>query len=62
MAIDRELLEDLVCPVCHLALGERPGDGGLECSDCGRVYPVRDGIPVMRVEEASEPVKNPQTD
>jgi uncharacterized protein YbaR (Trm112 family) len=62
MAIDRELLEDLVCPVCQRALGELPGDGGLECSGCGRVYPVRDGIPVMRVEEASKPTKSPQTD
>jgi uncharacterized protein YbaR (Trm112 family) len=33
-------------------LGE---DEGIECTGCGRVYPVRDDIPVMLVEEASPP-------
>nr|BCX00072.1 MAG: hypothetical protein KatS3mg041_0118 [Bacteroidota bacterium] len=52
--IRAELLEILCCPAC---VG---GGGGLLvfyreswllCRDCGRKYPVRDGIPVMLVEE-----------
>ncbi|HUT97654.1 MAG TPA: Trm112 family protein [bacterium] len=47
-----ELLEILACPVCktpvHLdGTGER-----IVCDSCGRRYPIRDGIPVMLVEEA----------
>lgn len=54
MKIDPELLEILVCPECRVAV--RPvADSGLRCDGCDRVYPVRDGIPVMLVEEASAP-------
>ena len=48
--IDPKLLEILACPVCKTAVrleGER-----LICTQCGRRYPIRDGIPVMLVEEA----------
>ena len=48
--IDPQLLEILACPACKAAVreeGER-----LVCTGCGRAYPVRDGIPVMLVEEA----------
>jgi uncharacterized protein YbaR (Trm112 family) len=50
--IDERLLAILVCPACR---GEVRPDGQherLECEGCGRAYPVRDGIPVMLVEEA----------
>ena len=50
MAIDRELLAILACPVDHAPVTEGPAH--LECTACGRRYPVRDGIPVMLVEEA----------
>lgn len=53
MPVDKELLEILACPVDHAAVreeGER-----LICQECGRRYPVRDGIPVMLVEEAEQP-------
>lgn len=53
MPIDPRLLDLLACPVCHVAVAET--DGGLRCGGCGRVYPIRDGIPVMLVEEASAP-------
>ena len=48
--IDPKLLEILACPACKTAVkldGER-----LVCIQCGRRYPIRDGIPVMLVEEA----------
>jgi len=48
----------LICPECHggLSLVEDQG-GGLECEGCGRVYPVRDGVPVMLSAEASPPTQ-----
>ena len=56
MTIDPELLEILVCPACHGEL-KPPSEAGLECSGCGRIYPIREGIPVMLVEEASPPTR-----
>ena len=54
MKIDPELLQILVCPACRTAV--RPsGETALECGDCGRIYPVRDAIPVMLLEEAATP-------
>lgn len=52
MAIDKELLEILVCPFCKGELEEKPNDSGLKCAACRRVYPIRDGIPVMLIDEA----------
>ncbi len=51
--IDPKLLEILACPACKTDVrleGER-----LVCIQCGRRYPIRDGIPVMLVEEAETP-------
>lgn len=53
MSVDKELLEILACPVDHAPL--RDETERLVCSACGRRYPVRDGIPVMLVEEAELP-------
>lgn len=53
MPVDRELLEILACPVDKAPLREESDK--LVCSACGRRYPVRDGIPVMLVEEAESP-------
>ena len=51
--IDPELLAILACPLCHAGLTEVSDPApGLKCPDCGRIYPVRDGIPVMIPEEA----------
>jgi uncharacterized protein YbaR (Trm112 family) len=55
--IDSRLLEILICPACHGELTALDADRGLECAGCGRVYPIRDGIPVMLVEEASPPTR-----
>ena len=56
MPVDPRLLEILVCPACHGDL--RSVDvPGLECHDCGRIYPIRDGIPVMLVDEAGPPTR-----
>jgi len=53
--IDKELLSILACPVCHGDLEEAKAPTGLRCTSCGRIYPVRDGIPVMLPEEAVIP-------
>ncbi len=48
--VDPQLLELLVCPACR---GEVKLEGDrIVCQSCGRRYPVRDGIPVMLIEEA----------
>jgi uncharacterized protein YbaR (Trm112 family) len=55
MPIDPRLLEMLACPACHAGLETEPGEAGLGCRGCGRVYPIRDGIPVLLVDEATPP-------
>lgn len=52
MAISKELLEFLVCPICKATLDLKPDGTGLKCVQCKRVYPIRDEIPVMLVDEA----------
>lgn len=54
--IDKELLEILVCPACK---GEvKLSNDKLICTNpsCGLRYPIRDGIPVMLIDEAEKPV------
>jgi uncharacterized protein YbaR (Trm112 family) len=53
MAIPKELLEILRCPVCIKPVHLLPDNSGLKCEVCRRVYPLRDDIPVMLPEEAS---------
>jgi uncharacterized protein len=52
MGISQELLDILVCPVCKAPVRLTADNAGLKCQTCGRVYPIRDDIPVMLVEEA----------
>ena len=51
--LDQDLLDILACPACRAGVrleGER-----IVCTSCGRRYPVRDGIPIMLVDEAETP-------
>lgn len=55
--LDAELLEILACPSddhAPLRTGTPadPSADALTCTSCGRVYPVRDGIPVLLLDEA----------
>jgi uncharacterized protein YbaR (Trm112 family) len=52
MAINQELLEILVCPLCKVSVKLTADGQGLKCSQCRRVYPIKDDIPVMLVDEA----------
>ena len=51
--IDPELLKILACPACESRppVKEDAANSRLVCTGCGRAYPVRDGIPIMLVEE-----------
>jgi uncharacterized protein YbaR (Trm112 family) len=53
--IDQALLNILVCPKCKSAV--KPEADRLVCqnADCGLRYPIRDGIPIMLVDEAGKP-------
>ncbi len=52
MALSKELLEILVCPLCKAPLDLKPDESGLKCTQCKRGYPIRDDIPVMLIDEA----------
>ena len=52
MALAKDLLDLLVCPACGGELIEKPAAAGLKCTECRRVYPIVDEIPVLIVEEA----------
>jgi len=51
--IDPALLEIMQCPSCTGTLVEQVEPPSLVCTGCGLRYPVRDGIPVMLIEEAT---------
>jgi len=48
------LLAIMQCPACQGELAERREPPALVCGRCGRAYPVRDGIPVMLIDEADD--------
>jgi uncharacterized protein len=52
MPISKELLEILACPRCKGDLELTKTEDGLICRKCALVYPIREEIPVMLVEEA----------
>lgn len=52
MAVAKELLDILVCPLCRTPVKMTPDEKGLKCPTCHRVYPIRDDIPVMLIDEA----------
>lgn len=55
MAISPELLEILRCPKCKSTVEIKEDQTGLKCnnSECSLVYPIRDEIPVMLIDEAT---------
>ena len=52
MAVNPDLLKILVCPLCKTPIELTDGGQGLKCTQCRRVYPIRDDIPIMIVDEA----------
>ncbi len=55
MAISPELLEILRCPKCKSKVQIDEAETRLKCenADCSLVYPIRDEIPVMLLDEAT---------
>jgi len=53
--IDKELLNILACPACKADV--KLEDEKIVCTKCGRRYPIRDGIPIMLIDEAEMPDK-----
>jgi hypothetical protein len=52
MSLNPEFLEILRCPACKGKVELRPDNSALKCIECRRVYPIRDDIPIMIVDEA----------
>ena len=52
MAISKDLLDILACPACKAKVELKEDGSGLKCVACRRVYPIRDDIPVMLIDEA----------
>ena len=56
MALSQELLDILACPKCKGEIKPTDKQDGLVCRACKLVYPIRDDIPIMLIEEA-QPLK-----
>jgi uncharacterized protein YbaR (Trm112 family) len=56
MAVSPELLAILRCPKCKSELQINDEQTRLKCvnPECSLVYPIREDIPVMLIEEATE--------
>ena len=52
--IDTKLLDILACPACKGDVEYDARNEKILCTQCKKKYPVKDGIPVMLVEEAEE--------
>lgn len=54
-AVPSNLIDLLVCPACRGAIDYKERRAVIICTACGLRYPVRDGIPIMLVDEATRP-------
>lgn len=50
--LDPKLLEILVCPNCKGELRVAEERQALICDQCQLLYPVRDGIPILLIDDA----------
>lgn len=58
MAVSKELLDILCCPKCKGDIVLNREKDGIVCKGCRLLYPIRDDIPIMLVDEAI-PLKDP---
>jgi uncharacterized protein YbaR (Trm112 family) len=52
MAISRDLLDILACPKCKGDIHLNQDSDGLVCEACRLMYPIKDDIPIMLIDEA----------
>lgn len=52
MPISQELLDILACPKCKGEIHLNEKQDGLICQACKLIYPIREEIPVMLIDEA----------
>jgi LSD1 subclass zinc finger protein len=50
--IPQDLLDILVCPACRQPLAMKENGESLKCAACRRVYPVKDDIPILLIDQA----------
>ena len=54
MAISKELLDILACPKCKGDIHLNETQDGLICDQCRLLYEIKDGIPIMLIDEAKK--------
>jgi hypothetical protein len=49
----KQILDALACPdpVCRKPLKLANDEMSLQCTGCSRIYPVRDGIPILIIDQ-----------
>ncbi len=52
MPISQDLLDILACPKCKGDIHLNPSKDGLICEGCRLMYPIKDDIPIMLIDEA----------
>lgn len=52
MSIDKKLLEILACPKCKGEIRLNETEDGLICDACKLLYEIKEGIPIMLIDEA----------
>jgi uncharacterized protein YbaR (Trm112 family) len=52
MVLSKELLEILACPKCKGEIFLKEKGDGLVCKACRLVYPIKEDIPIMLIDEA----------
>ncbi|HTY53934.1 MAG TPA: Trm112 family protein [Candidatus Binataceae bacterium] len=52
MALSQDLLDILACPKCKGELRLTQKQDGLVCDACRLIYPIKDDIPIMLIDEA----------
>ncbi|MBI5026051.1 MAG: Trm112 family protein [Nitrospirae bacterium] len=54
MGISKELLEILACPECKGDIRINDAKDGIICDQCKLLYPIREDIPIMLINEAKK--------
>jgi uncharacterized protein len=52
MPIKKDLLDILCCPKCKGDIRLNEKEDGLICDSCKLMYPIKDDIPIMLIDEA----------